>query len=409
MEEIYDRCCGLDVHKDSVTACVMIGWGRQKRKEIKTFSTFTKDIKALARWLKSHEVHHVAVESTGVYWMPIFHVMEGDFDVILVNPQRCKNVPGRKTDVKDSEWLCKLLKLGVLERSFIPPKAIVRLRELTRYRQSLVRDLSKVKNRIIQTLQCANIKLSTVFSDVFGRTAWDIICQLVNGETDLDKLTERIHPNVKASRDRIKDALEGTLEEEDLIILRLKMRQVADLERTIASVETEIQRHLEPFTAEVELLTTLPGVELRAAASILAEIGTDMNQFSGGPQLIAWSGLCPANNESGGKKRSARLRKGNRHLKVTMTQVAWAISRTKQTYLGAKYRALVPRKGKKRAVIAIARKGLLICYHMLREKKPFYDLGVDYLDSLEPERKVSYHAKRLEELGYDVKITKKVA
>jgi transposase len=231
----------------------------------------------------------------------------------------------------------------------------------------------------------------------------------VNGETDLDKLTERIHPNVKASRDRIKDALEGTLEEEDLIILRLKMRQVADLERTIASVETQIQRHLEPFTAEVELLTTLPGVEFRAAASILAEIGTDMNQFSGGPQLIAWSGLCPANNESGGKKRSARLRKGNRHLKVTMTQVAWAMSRTKQTYLGAKYRALAPRKGKKRAVIAIARKGLLICYHMLKEKKPFYDLGVDYLDSLEPERKVSYHAKRLEELGYDVKITKKVA
>lgn len=409
MDEIYDRCCGLDVHKDSVTACVMIGWGNQKRKEIKTFSTYTKDIKALARWLESLEIRHVAVESTGIYWMPIFHVMEGKFEVILANPQRVKNVPGRKTDVKDSEWLCRLLKVGLVDKSFIPPKAIVRLRELTRYRQSVVRDLSKAKNRIIKTLECANVKLSSVFSDVFGRTAWRIICQLVDGETDLDRLTENIHRNVKSSRDQIKDALEGTLEEEDLFILRLKMKQVEDLERTIASVEMHIKRHLEPFSEEIDLLTTLPGVEVTAAASILAEIGADMNQFHGGPQLIAWSGLCPGNNESAGKKRSARLRKGNKHLKVTMTQVAWAISRTKQTYLGAKYRALAPRKGRKRAVIAIARKGLLICYHMLKERIPFYDIGVDYLNSLEPERKVSYHAKRLAELGYDVKITKKIA
>lgn len=200
MEELLDKCCGLDVHRDTIVACVMIGNGTQKRKQFKTFSTFTEDIRELANWLKSLQVYHIAVESTGIYWKPIFNIFDGDFDVCLVNAQHVKNVPGRKTDIKDSEWLCKLLKCGLLRKSFIPPQDIVRLRELVRYRQTLTRELSSAKNRIIKMLENANIKLSTVFSDVFGLTSWDIICRLIKGETDLEKLTSYIPGQVKASR-----------------------------------------------------------------------------------------------------------------------------------------------------------------------------------------------------------------
>jgi transposase len=410
MEEIYERCCGLDVHRDSITACIMIGYGSQKRKFIKTFLTFTRDIKELANWLKLHEVRHVAVESTGIYWKPIFNVFEDmDFDICLVNAQHVKNVPGRKTDVKDSEWLCKLLKCGLLSKSFIPAKAIVRLRELLRYRQKLVRELSSGKNRIIKTLENANIKLSTVFSDVFGVTAWTMICKLVNGETNPDKLTEFIDPRCKSSKGDILKALEGTLQKEDRKMLQLQMKHLNAIEEIIKEVEKEVTIHMEPFEAQVTLLKTIPGIKDMAAASIIAEIGPNMNQFNSASHLTAWAGLCPGNNQSAGKIKSSRIRKGNVHVKTMLTQVAWAISRTKETYLGAKYRSLAPRRGKKRAIIAIGRKTLVICYHLLKENVPFHELGVDFLDKLEPERKVKYHLKRLEELGYHVTSTKKIA
>jgi transposase len=237
MEEIYERCCGLDVHRDSITACIMIGFGNQKRKSIKTFQTFTRDIKELANWLKSNEIYHVAVESTGIYWKPIFNIFEGSFDVCLVNAQHVKNVPGRKTDVKDSEWLCKLLKAGMLSKSFIPPKAIVRIREIVRYRGKLTGELASNKNRIIKSLENANIKLSTVFTDVFGLTAWTIICKLVQGETNPDKLVEFIDPRCKSSKESILKALEGTMEKEDRRMLQLQMKHINDLEESIAEVE----------------------------------------------------------------------------------------------------------------------------------------------------------------------------
>jgi transposase len=409
MEEILERCCGLDVHRDTIAACVMIGNGSKKRKEIKTFSTFTQDIHELANWLKSLEIKQVAVESTGIYWKPIFNVFEGDFDVILVNPQHTKNVPGRKTDVKDSEWLCKLLKCGLLSKSFIPPKAIVRLRELVRYRQTLVRDLSSAKNRIIKMLENANVKLSSVFSDVFCTTSWKMICKLVAGETNMARLTEYIDKRCKSSKKDIEKALQGTLEEDDRVMLRIMMEHVNLLEGLIKKVERNIQEHLEPYQAQVERLKTIPGIMDHAAASIIAEIGVDMNQFQDDSHLTAWAGMCPGNNQSAGKIKSSRIRKGNKHLKTTMTQVAWAISRTKHTYLGAKYRAFVPKKGKKRAIIAIGRKALVICYHMLKNNVDFSELGVDFLDKLEPERKARYYEKRLEELGYNVQITRKIA
>ena len=409
MEEVFERCCGLDVHRDSITACVMIGNGTQKRKTIKTFPTFTQDIQELANWLKSLDIHHVAVESTGIYWKPIFNVFEGDFDVVLVNAQHVKNVPGRKTDVKDSEWLCKLLKCGLLTKSFIPPREIVRLREVVRYRQTLTRDLSSAKNRIIKMLENANIKLSSVFSDVFGVTAWGMICKLVAGETRMEILMDYVHGKCQAPRLEIEKALKGTLAEEDRKILRMMMDHITAIEAIIEQIDKQIQKQLIPYQAQVELLKTIPGVKDLAAASLIAELGVDMSQFRSAAHLSAWAGLCPGNNQSAGKIKSSRIRKGNRHLKVTMTQVAWAVSRTKSTYLGAKYRALALRRGKQRSIIAIGRKTLIVCFHMLKDNIPFHEIGVDFLDKLEPERKAKYHAKRLEELGYHVQVTKKIA
>ncbi len=409
MEEVFERCCGLDVHRDSITACVMIGNGTQKRKTIKTFLTFTQDIQELANWLKSLDIHHVAVESTGIYWKPIFNVFEGDFDVVLVNAQHVKNVPGRKTDVKDSEWLCKLLKCGLLSKSFIPPREIVRLREVVRYRQTLTRDLSSAKNRIIKMLENANIKLSSVFSDVFGVTAWGMICKLVAGETRMEVLMDYVHGKCQAPRLEIEKALKGTLAEEDRKILRMMMDHITAIEAIIEQIDKQIQKQLIPYQAQVELLKTIPGVKDLAAASLIAELGVDMSQFRSAAHLSAWAGLCPGNNQSAGKIKSSRIRKGNRHLKVTMTQVAWAVSRTKNTYLGAKYRALALRRGKQRSIIAIGRKTLVVCFHMLKDNIPFHEIGVDFLDKLEPERKAKYHAKRLEELGYQVQVTKKIA
>lgn len=409
MEEILERCCGLDVHRDTIVACVMIGMDRQKRKEIKTFSTFTCDIRELAKWLKSHDIRHVAVESTGIYWKPVFNVLGEEFDIILVNAQHVKNVPGRKTDVKDSEWLCRLLKCGLMTKSFIPPKEIIRLRELVRYRQTLTKDLTSAKNRIIKMLENANIKLSSVFSNVFGVTSWTMICKLVAGETDMKELLKYIHRCCKSSKADIEKSLQGTLEDEDRSILKRMMEHVTSIEALIEKIDCDIERHLKPYQEQVELLKTIPGIKDLAAASIIAEIGVDMGQFRSDSHLAAWAGLAPGNNQSGGKIRSARIRKGNPHLKVTMTQVGWAIAATKDTYLGKKYRALAVRKGKKRAIIAIGRKALVIAYHVLKKKVAFYDLGAGFLDNLEPERKAHYHTKRLEELGYAVTVTKKAA
>lgn len=387
----------------------MIGNGSLKRKHIKTFPTFTHDIKELANWLKSFEVYHVAIESTGIYWKPIFNVFDGEFDITLVNAQHVKNVPGRKTDVKDSEWLCKLLKCGLLRKSFIPPKAIVHLRELIRYRQTLTRELASEKNRIIKALENANIKLSTVFSDVFGLTSWNMICKLVQGETSIAMLMSYVDPRCKSSKESIGKALQGTLEKEDRAMLKIMMDHIKAIEKTIETMELEIEKHLRPYQAQIELLKTIPGIKDLSAASIIAEIGIDMNQFKDAAHLSAWAGMCPGSNQSGGKIKSASIRKGNKHLKTTMTQVAWAISRTKRTYLGAKYRALAPKRGKKRAIIAVGRKTLVIVYHMLKDNILFNELGADFLDRLEPERKAKYHEQRLKELGYHVMLTKQIA
>jgi transposase len=409
MEETLNRCCGLDVHRDTITACVMIGNGSKRHKEIRTFSTFTSHIEELAVWLKSLEIKHVAVESTGIYWKPIFNIFECEFDVILVNAQHVKNVPGRKTDVKDSEWLCKLLKCGLLSKSFIPPQAIVRLRELTRYRQKLIRNLASAKNRVIKMLENSNVKLASVFSDVFGVTCWNMVCKLIAGETNMKILMSYIHHSCASSTEDIQKALQNTLEEEDRSILRRMVEHIRALEVLIEDLEGDILKYVKPYQAQIDLLKTIPGIKDLSASAIIAEIGVDMSQFRDASHLTAWGGLCPGNNQSAGKVMSSRIRKGNIHLKITMTQSAWAATRTKKTYLSNKYRALAARRGKKKAIVAIGRKMLVICFHILRDNVSFQELGADFLDNLEPARRASYHAKRLEELGYQVTMTKKIA
>lgn len=408
MKEIRECCAGLDVHRDTVVACILIGYGDSTKKEIRTFSTQTCGIKTLADWLQGHGIRDVVIESTGVYWKPIFNIFEGRFNVVLANAYHVKNAKGRKTDVKDSEWLCRLFKADAISPSFIPPANIRKLRELVRYRKTLVRERARVKNRIIKTLENANIKLSSVFSDVFGYTSWLIITKIIAGESCPFRLTSYIHEKVKASREDIQRALEGTLAENDVFILKHMALQVEQKEQQIVSIDKEIKKHSKIFERELGVLQTTPGVSEAIALVIISEIGVDMAQFPTHEKLASWAALCPENSESAGKQKSGRTRRGNNYLKSALVQAAWAASRTKNTYLQSKYRALAARKGGKKAAIAIAHRILVASYYMLRDKLEFKDLGAQFLDQLQAERKVKYYVKRLEELGYHVQKVEKV-
>lgn len=408
MEEILECCCGLDVHRDIVVACILAGYGKSAKKEIKTFSTKTCGIRELAEWLKSHDVKDIVIESTGVYWRPIFNFFESTLNVVLANPYHVKNAKGRKTDVKDSEWLCRLFKAGAISASFIPPKNIRNLREKLRYRLTFIRERSRIKNRIIRLLESWNIKLSSVFTDVFGHTCWLIITKIIAGEQDVEKLTSYIHKKCKSSKKDMQEALEGTIPLEDLVILKQMVQQVEQVDRNITIIEEQIKKDSEPFAWELELLQTIPGVSSTTAITIISEMGVNMEVFPTHEHLASWAAICPGNNESAGKKKSGRTRRGNNYLKTALVQAAWAASRTKGTYLQSKFKALVTRKGGKKAAIAISHKILVACYHMLKKKVPFDELGAQYLDQLQAERKVKYHIKKLEEMGYHVSKVEKI-
>jgi transposase len=408
MKETFERCAGLDVHRDTVVACILIGYGDSAKKEIKTFSTQTYGIKALACWLEEYKIYDVVIESTGIYWKPIFNIFDERFNVVLANAYHVKNAKGRKTDVKDSEWLCRLFKADAISPSFIPPKNIRRLRELVRYRKTLVRERARVKNRIIKILETANIKLSSVFSDVFGYTSWLIITKIIDGESCPSRLTSYIHGRVKASKEEVQKALEGTLSDDDIIILKHMSFQVKEREQQIISIDEEIKNHSKAFENELRLLQTIPGISEAIALVIISEIGVDMSQFPSHEKLASWAALCPGNNESAGKQKSGRTRRGNNYLKNALVQAAWAASRTKNTYLQSKYKALAARKSGKKAAIAIAHRILVASYYILRDKCEFKELGAQFLDQLQAERKVKYYVKRLEELGYHVQTVEKV-
>jgi len=402
MQEILDRCAGLDIHKNTIVCCIMIGAGSSMYKEIRTFGTMTDDIRELGKWLEHHGIKDVAMESTGVYWKPIFNVLDGDFNLTLANARNIKNVPGRKTDVKDSEWICKLFKNGLIEKSFIPPESIRFLRDLTRYRRSLLNQLTSAKNRLIKTLESANIKLSSVFSNVRGKTAWNIIKMMAAGQDCVDILSANIPKNVKATRKDIRKALTGTLQQHHLNLLNLMIREIENLEALILDVENEITTHLNQYEREVNLLKTIPGIGDASVATIIAEIGINMNQFPTAKHLTSWAGVAPGNNESAGKQKSTRINPGNKHLKIILIQVALAAIKDKDSYYHASYKRLALRIGHKKALVAIARKILVAAYFVIDQTQPYKELGANFLDDKTRDRKVNYYKKQLEILGQNV-------
>jgi transposase len=380
MDMIYDRCAGLDVHKKTVVACVrQLEPGGAVRREIRTFGTMTADLLELGDWLKREGVRHVAMESTGVFWKPIWHVLEGGFELILVNARHVKKVPGRKTDVKDAEWIAQLLQHGLLSPSFVPPEPIRELRDLTRQRAQLIAEKASVVNRIHKTLEDANIKLSGVATDVLGVSGRAMIAKLIQGETDPERLADEARGSLKKKVIPLRRALEGRVTDHHRFLLQMLMDHHRHLEDLIARCSARIDEAMRPFAEAEERLMTIPGVGRQAAEVIVAEIGADMSRFPTSGHLASWAGLCPGNDESAGKRRSGRTTKGSQWLRTTLVQVAWAASHTKTTTFGATYRRWAKRLGKKKALVAVARKILVLAYTLLK-------LQTNYQEKLKPDQ-----------------------
>lgn len=411
MQIVHERCCGLDVHKKTVVACVLLtrADGTVER-QVRTFGTMTEDLLALSDWLTDLEVRQIALESTGAYWKPVFNLLEGeDRTIVLVNPQHMKAVPGRKTDVKDSEWLADLLRHGLVRASFIPPAPIRELRELTRYRKTLVRERGQETQRLQKLLESANIKLSAVASNVLGASGRDMLHALRDGEEDPQILAEFARGQLRAKLPALRQALLGRVRPYHRVLLGELLAHIAYLDEAIARLGAEIERHLAPFAEEVQLLTTIPGVSQTAAATLIAEIGVDMTRFPSARHLASWAGVCPGNRQSAGKRLGGKPTKGNGWLRAVLGEVAWAAARTRDTYLRAQFERLAKRRGRKKAVVAVGHTILVIAYHLLRTRRPYTDLGLDYFDSLDAERIARHHVHRLGQLGYEVTLTPKEA
>jgi transposase len=403
MDVLFTHCAGLDVHKKTVVACVIIpvptgGW----YKETRTFNTMTADLLALSDWLQSLGITHVALESTGEYWRPVFNILEGNFEVLLANAQHIKAVPGRKTDVNDAEWIGDLLQHGLLSASFIPPVAQRDLRDLTRHRSNFVRERTNLVNRLQKTLEGANIKLASVASNVVGVSGRAILGALIAGQTDPVILAELSRGQLRSKREQLAQALAGRVKPHHRFVLSELLCQIDSLDETIAHFDEEIKKYCAPFEEAVVLLDTIPGIARASAEMIVAEIGSDMTRFPSANHLAAWAGLAPGNNESAGKRRYGKTRQGNRVLKTGLVQAAHAVAHTKGNYLSAQYHRLVGRRGKKKAVIAVAHSILVIAYHMLKRHQPYQDLGGNYFDELKPETTAKRLVKRIERLGYQV-------
>jgi transposase len=403
MDILYRCCAGLDVHKKTVVACVRrIDATGPARQEIRTFGTMTCDLLALSDWLAEQGVEHVAMESTGVYWKPVFNILEGRFAVMLVNAQHIKQVPGRKTDVKDCAWIAQLLQHGLLRASFVPPPPIRELRDLTRQRSQLVAEKATAANRVQKVLEDANIKLASVATDVLGVSGRDMLEAIIAGEDDAAKLADQARKRLRHKIPALQTALRGRVTEHHRFQLRLLLDHVTHLEELIGRLGARIEEVTAPFAEAVERLTTIPGVEQRAAETVIAEIGPNMEQFPTADHLASWAGMCPGNNESAGKRKSGRTTKGSRWLRQMLTQAAWAASHTKDTYLAAQYRRLAARRGKKRALVALGHTLLVIMYHLLKNRTTYQELGGDFLERLEPDRLTRQLVKRLEKLGHNV-------
>ena len=454
MDTLHRVCAGLDVHKDTVVACVRRLDERDRvRREVRTFGTTTPDLLELLDWLVECRVPIAAMESTGVYWKPIFNLLEGHAEVLLVNPEHIRKVPGRKTDVKDCEWIAQLLQHGLLRASFVPPRPIRELRDLTRQRTQLAGEKARVANRIQKVLEDANVKLGSVATDVLGVSGRDMLRALIAGQDSADALANLARGRLRDKLPQLRKALTGRVTEHHRFLLGLHLEHLTHMEALISQLDRRIHQEMEkgrppeppggggppPDVPAAEtaqaivpqavgeapaapkdaaglglwqalcLLVTIPGISRKTAEVVLAEVGTDMGRFETSEHLASWAGLCPGSNESAGKRMSGRTRRGDRWLRSALVQSAWAVSRAKQTYLQAHYRRLARRRGKKKALIAVAHTMLGMCYQVLKKGQSYQELGADYLDKLGPEQRTKQLVRQLENLGHKVTLEPQVA
>jgi transposase len=406
MEVLEDRVAGLDVHQKTVVACVRTpGEGRTKRRsEVKTFTTFEGQLRSLRDWLKERGVTHVAMEATGVYWKPVWHVLDGSFEeLLLVNPAHIKNVPGRKTDVNDATWIGQLLECGLLRGSFVPPVEIRELRDVTRYRRQLVEERSREVQRLQKILEDANVKLTSVASDVLGVTGRLILDALCAGERDPDRLAEMAKQKLRAKIVDLRQAVPGRFNDHHARMVKELLAHIDYLQASVSRLDEQIDVMMIPFVPARDRLDTIPGIAKRTAEIIIAEIGVDMTRFATPGHLASWAGLCPGNNESAGKHRATTTRSGNPWLTSALVEAAWSASRTKGCYLGVRFWRIAKRRGQQRALIAIAHTILVICWHLINDETTFDELGTDYLAGRDqPERRRRLLVGQLEQLGYTV-------
>ena len=403
MEVLYERSCGLDVHAATVVACVRRPNGRGRRSsEVRTFGTTTGELEALAQWLAAEGVSHVAMESTGVLGKPVFNILEGRFAVILVNAQHIKAVPGRKTDVRDCEWLAQLLEHGLLRPSFIPPAPIRELRDLTRHRTILVQQRASEANRVLKVLETANIKLKLVVTDVLGASGRAMLRALIDGERDTAVLAELAKGSLRRKRSRLAAALQGRFTPHHAFLLDEILAHIQYLEAVIERLDRRITAATAPYADHVAHLQTIPGVDRDAAETIVAEAGVDMSRFPSAGHLASWVGICPGNYESGGKRQRGTTRKGNRWLKTLLVECGWGAGRARRTYLGAQYARLSRRRGKKKAAMAVGHSILVAAYYIIRDGVSYRDLGPDHFDRLASARLTRHYVHRLEQLGHRV-------
>lgn len=401
MDVVCERCCGLDVHKRTVVACIIT----PKGKEIRTFNTMTRSLLEMADWLEGGGVTHVAMESTGVYWKPIHNLLESfEFKLLVVNAQRVKGVPKRKTDMKDAEWIATLLRHGLLQGSFIPDRSHRELRELVRYRRNLIRQRSQVVNRIQKVLEGANIKLSTVVADVVGVSGRAMLEAMIQGIEDPATLADLARGRMQKKRPALQEALHGSMGAHQRMALASQLRHIDFLDGEIARTDEEVSRQMVSSEEALQRLDGIPGVGRRTAEEVIAEIGTDMSRFPTAGHLASWVRICPGNNESAGKRSSGSTGQGNIWLRDALVEAAWAASRTRATYLSAQFHRLAARRGKKRALIAVAHTILTIIYSMLRNGTEYQDLGANYFDQREKEAVARRAVRRLEKIGYKVKL-----
>lgn len=407
MQVMFERCAGLDVHKDSVYACaVKPGPEGPAIKEVRSFGATTRELLRLRDWLEAEGVTHAAMESTGVYWKPVFNILDGAVELWLANATEVKNLPGRKTDVKDCEWLADLMRHGLIRRSFVPDRVTHELRELTRYRTQVIRERASEVNRVQKLLEGANIKLGSVVSDVMGVSGRAILTAMSQGETDPRKLADLAVERIqKTKREDLEQALDGSVRDHHRFMLRMLLQRIDDIDKVLKDLDQEVERRLRPFEETIRRLDGIPGIATRTAEVILAEIGSDMSRFPTAAHLASWAGLCPGNNKSAGKRYSGRTRKGSPWLRSALIESAWSAARKKESYFQARYGRLKGRRGPKKAAVAIAHKIIRTVHEIIRRGVAYRDLGAAHFDKLSHDVTVRRLTKRLQKLGYTVALS----